>query len=96
MGIASSKPSKYCNTGIKAKPCYQFSNLLHADCKVSLFWINRVGKEWKPFVQNRIRKLATKKWNTVGEKITQQMAILSRGVTVNELAGSTVPPGAMV
>ena len=65
----------------------------YTDSKVSLFWIKGIGKEWKPFIQNRvkgIRKLvAAEKWTHCrGED--NPADIPSRGVTTTELAGSTL------
>ena len=63
----------------------------YTDSKVSLLWIKGVGKEWKPFIQNRvngIRKLvAAEKWTHCRED--NPADIPSRGVTPTELAIST-------
>ena len=39
-------------------PVIQISTITcYTDSKVSLYWIKGCGKEWKPFVQNRVNKI---------------------------------------
>jgi len=74
----------------------QFQNLAiqcYTDSQVALYWIQGVDKEWKPFVQNRVRdirhKVAPDHWfHCPG--VENPADIPSRGATVDELAVGTL------
>ena len=63
------------------------------DSQVALYWITDLGKEWKPFVQNRVNEIReavpVSSWSHC-PGLLNPADIPSRGVTVEELASSMI------
>lgn len=63
----------------------------YSDSQVTLYWIKGTGKEWRPFVQNRVKEIRHKVhpdcWSHCPGK-ANPADLLSRGMTVLELSVS--------
>ena len=61
------------------------------DSRVALYWIQGVGKDWKPFIRNRVteirHKLTPECWNHCSGR-TNPADLPSRGIPLNELVVS--------
>ena len=60
----------------------------YTNSTVALYWISRIGKEWKPFIQNQVSEIQQKTppplWNHCSG-ITNPADLPSRGMTMAEL-----------
>ena len=60
----------------------------YTNSTVALYWISRIGKEWKPFIQNRVSEIQQRTppalWNHCSG-ITNPADLPSRGMTTAEL-----------